>query len=85
MKDEPNSLNDWAKNYNVTESIRKVQKARFAHNTARLFELDLERHTAMDESEFTSYMSKDDVLGHDRKMIETWKEIAMRRARGEMA
>ncbi len=72
--------NEWAKTYNVTESIKRVRKATWAYETAALFAQDLKRHSAMDESEFVGNRNKKDQLEQDQFLENVWRKEAERRA-----
>ncbi len=72
--------NEWAENYNVTESIKRVREATWAYETAALFAQDLKRHNAMGESEFVGTRNKKDQLEQDQFLENVWRKEAERRA-----
>ena len=72
--------NEWAKTYNVTESIKRVRLATWAYNTAALFSKDFKLHNAMDETEFTGTRNKKDQLEQDQFLENVWRKEAERRA-----
>ena len=67
------TTNEWAKTYNVTESIKRVREATWAYETAALFAQDFKRHSAMDESDFVGTRNKKDQLAHDELLEGVWR------------